>query len=43
VQFIDLHAQQKLIREKIEKRIGKVLDHGRYINGPEVEDKHPSV
>lgn len=38
MQFIDLHAQQKLIREKIEKRICKVLDHGRYINGPEVEE-----
>jgi UDP-2-acetamido-2-deoxy-ribo-hexuluronate aminotransferase len=38
VQFIDLHAQQRLIRKNIEERIGKVLDHGRYINGPEVEE-----
>ena len=34
--FIDLSAQQKIIREKIEKRINDVLDHGQYIMGPEV-------
>ncbi len=34
--FIDLSAQQKLIREKIEKRISDILDHGQYIMGPEV-------
>jgi len=36
VEFIDLKAQQKLIREKIEGNIKKVLDHGKYIMGPEV-------
>jgi dTDP-4-amino-4,6-dideoxygalactose transaminase len=36
MQFIDLTAQQKLIREKIEENIKNVLDHGRYIMGPEV-------
>ncbi len=36
--FIDLAAQQDRIRDKIEKNIGKVLDHGRYINGPEVRE-----
>ncbi len=36
MQFIDLKAQQKLIREKIDQRIKKVLDHGQYILGPEV-------
>ena len=36
MKFIDLSAQQKLIREKIEKRINGVLDHGQYIMGPEV-------
>ncbi len=36
MQFIDLKAQQKLIRENIEKRIKIVLDHGKYIMGPEV-------
>ena len=42
MQFIDLKAQQKQIREKVNKRIQKVLDHGKYIMGPEVfefEDK----
>ncbi|MFL3025773.1 MAG: DegT/DnrJ/EryC1/StrS family aminotransferase [Candidatus Neomarinimicrobiota bacterium] len=34
--FIDLSAQQKIIREKIEKRIRDILDHGQYIMGPEV-------
>ena len=34
--FIDLSAQQKLIREKIETRIKNVLTHGKYILGPEV-------
>ena len=36
--FIDLKAQQKLIRNKIEKRIKTVLDHGQYILGPEVKE-----
>ena len=36
LQFIDLDAQQKKIRAKIEKRVLKVLDHGMYIMGPEV-------
>ncbi|KKM14318.1 hypothetical protein LCGC14_1707280 [marine sediment metagenome] len=35
MQFIDLSAQQKLIRDKIEARIKQVLDHGKYIMGPE--------
>ena len=34
--FIDLSAQQEIIREKIEKRIKAVLAHGQYIMGPEV-------
>jgi len=36
MEFIDLKAQQKLIRKKIENNIMKVLDHGKYIMGPEV-------
>jgi UDP-2-acetamido-2-deoxy-ribo-hexuluronate aminotransferase len=36
--FIDLAAQQGRIREKIEHNIKNVLDHGRYINGPEVRE-----
>ncbi len=38
IPFIDLKTQQKLIRDKINKRIGKVLDHGQYILGPEVKE-----
>ena len=37
VQFIDLKAQQRRIRTKIDAAIAKVLDHGQYIMGPEVE------
>ena len=36
MQFIDLKAQQTHIRKNIEKRIQTVLDHGKYIMGPEV-------
>ena len=38
IPFIDLNAQQKLIRDKIDKRISQVLDHGQYILGPEVKE-----
>jgi UDP-2-acetamido-2-deoxy-ribo-hexuluronate aminotransferase len=37
MRFIDLPAQQKRIREKIESRLRAVLDHGQYISGPEIE------
>ena len=36
--FIDLKQQQKLIRKNVDKRIAKVLDHGQYIQGPEIKD-----
>ncbi|MGE5342436.1 MAG: DegT/DnrJ/EryC1/StrS family aminotransferase [Candidatus Omnitrophota bacterium] len=35
--FIDLNAQQKRIRDKIEVNIKTVLDHGKYIMGPEID------
>lgn len=38
MQFIDLAAQQKRIRTLIEDNIKKVLDHGRYIMGPEIRE-----
>ena len=38
IQFFDLKAQQKLVREKIEKRFTTILDHGRHIGGPEVDE-----
>jgi len=34
--FIDLKAQQKRIRDRIDRHIADVLSHGRYIMGPEV-------
>ncbi len=37
MQFIDLDAQQKRIRERLEKNIKAVLDHGQYIMGPEIQ------
>jgi len=36
VEFIDLKSQQKMIRDELEKNIRNVLDHGKYIMGPEV-------
>ena len=36
--FIDLKAQQQVIRIHIDEAIAKVLDHGQYIMGPEVKE-----
>jgi dTDP-4-amino-4,6-dideoxygalactose transaminase len=36
MQFVDLKAQQERIREGIDANISAVLDHGKYIMGPEV-------
>ncbi len=38
MQFVDLNVQQQRIRGKIEENIKKVLDHGRYIMGPEIKE-----
>ncbi len=38
MEFIDLKAQQARIREDVERRIAAVLDHGRYVLGPEVQE-----
>ena len=38
IQFFDLKAQQALVREKVERRFTTILDHGRHIGGPEVEE-----
>lgn len=38
ISFIDLHAQQRRIRKNVEKRLQAVLDHGRYIAGPEIDE-----
>lgn len=36
MQFIDLAAQYKHLKKRIDKRIQTVLEHGQYIMGPEV-------
>ena len=36
MQFIDLAAQQKRIRESIDRNIENVLSHGKYVMGPEI-------
>lgn len=38
MQFIDLQAQYLHLKEKIDARIHKVLEHGQYIMGPEVKE-----
>jgi dTDP-4-amino-4,6-dideoxygalactose transaminase len=38
IEFIDLQAQRRRIGEGIDKAIARVLDHGRFIMGPEVAD-----
>jgi len=38
MEFIDLAAQQKRIREDLESRMKKVLDHGQYVMGPEIKE-----
>jgi UDP-2-acetamido-2-deoxy-ribo-hexuluronate aminotransferase len=43
MQFIDLAAQQKRIRGKIEANIATVLNHGKYIMGPEVKELENSL
>jgi dTDP-4-amino-4,6-dideoxygalactose transaminase len=36
--FIDLHAQLARIREDLDRRMSAVIDHGRFIMGPEVRE-----
>ena len=43
MQFIDLAAQQTRIREQIEKNVNAVLNHGKYIMGPEVGELEGSL
>jgi len=42
VQFIDLAAQQAVLRERIDAAIAGVLDHGKYIMGPRSPSWRPS-
>lgn len=36
VPFIDLKTQYKALKSQIDERIQKVLEHGAYVNGPEI-------
>jgi UDP-2-acetamido-2-deoxy-ribo-hexuluronate aminotransferase len=38
MEFIDIKAQYRALRESINARIQTVLDHGQFIMGPEVKD-----
>jgi UDP-2-acetamido-2-deoxy-ribo-hexuluronate aminotransferase len=38
IEFIDLKAQYRALKESIDARIHKVLEHGQYILGPEVPE-----
>lgn len=38
MQFIDLAAQYQHLKQRIDQRIRKVLEHGNYIMGPEIEE-----
>jgi UDP-2-acetamido-2-deoxy-ribo-hexuluronate aminotransferase len=38
IEFIDLKAQYRALKPSIDARITKVLDHGRYIMGPEIAE-----
>ncbi len=43
MEFIDLKTRQERIRNKIEARMAAVLDHGRYVLGPEVAELEQSL
>ena len=36
IQFVDLKSQYRRLKPLIDERIHKVLDHGAYVNGPEI-------
>lgn len=38
IEFIDLKAQQKRIKPQVDQAIQNVLDHGRYVMGPEIAE-----
>jgi UDP-2-acetamido-2-deoxy-ribo-hexuluronate aminotransferase len=43
MQFIDLKTRHKLIGDKINARIQKVMDHGQFILGPEVVELEQKI
>lgn len=38
IEFIDLKAQYRALKETVDARIGNVLEHGRFIMGPEIAE-----
>ena len=38
IPFIDLQAQRKRLGQGIEDAIARVLDHGRFVAGPEIDE-----
>jgi len=38
MEFVDLRAQYQRLKPRIDARIQTVLDHGRFILGPEVQE-----
>ncbi len=38
IEFIDLKAQYRAYKESIDERMRRVLEHGQYIMGPEIEE-----
>ena len=38
MEFINLKRQQELIKDELNSRISKVLSHGQYIMGPEINE-----
>ncbi|HGM5918463.1 TPA: DegT/DnrJ/EryC1/StrS family aminotransferase [Stenotrophomonas maltophilia] len=43
IQFIDLAAQYRALKQDVDARIAKVLEHGRYIMGPEVREMEQAL
>jgi len=43
MEFVDLKSQQQKIHSDLEARIRKVLDHGKYILGPEIKELESSL
>jgi len=43
MQFIDLKSQYLSIKDEVDRRIHAVLDHGRYILGPEVSEMEAAL
>ena len=41
--FIDLKTQQDRIRDGLQTRFDRILDHGAYIMGPEVDELELSL